>query len=877
MVGGIELKYVYFFSEGCKETRNLLGGKGSNLCEMTKLGLHIPKGFVISTEACINFFDKNDFPENLEEQINSALISLEEKTNKKFDSSENPLLVSVRSGARESMPGMMDTVLNLGLNKKTINAMIEKTGNKRFVLDSFRRFLQMFGNVVLNISHDKFEEILEKEKANAGIKLDFELTESSLEKIISDYKKLIEKETKKPFPENPKEQLLLSIKAVFNSWNNKRAITYRKLNKIPDDWGTAVIIQEMVFGNLGETSGTGVCFTRNPSNGVKELYGEFLFNAQGEDVVAGIRTPKKISELNNTMPEIYSEFVSVCDKLEQHYKEMQDTEFTIEKGKLFILQTRTGKRTAQSAVRIAVEMVEEKLISIEQALLRINPLDLNQLLHKRIDPNQKLEAICSGLNASPGAASGKVFFDANTAEKMSESEDVILVRAETSPDDIHGMIASKGILTARGGNTSHAAVVARGMGKPCIVGCEELKIDYSRKEMKVKDKTMHEGDYISIDGSAGKVFLGEIKLIDPEPDKFFSKILEWSDSIRLLGVRANADTPKDAKKAVELGAEGIGLCRTEHMFFHPERLPIVQKMILSALTEERKKHLEKLEVMQREDFEEILNAMHGLPVTIRLIDPPLHEFLPSREKLIEEIFELRHAGEKDELKEKEILLNKVNELHESNPMLGFRGCRLGIVYPEIIEMQVKAIAEAARNLRQKGIDAKPEIMIPLVGITKELELSRKIVEKVLEETGLKIPIGTMIELPRAALIADKIAEFADFFSFGTNDLTQTTFGFSRDDVEAKFFNKYFEEKIISVSPFVSIDVSGVGKLMQIAVDLAKKTNKNIKLGICGEHGGDPDSIEFCHSLNLSYVSCSPFRVPIARLAAAQAKIKEKKN
>jgi len=855
----------------------LLGGKGSNLCEMTKLGLHIPKGFVISTEACINFFDKNDFPENLEEQINSALISLEEKTNKKFDSSENPLLVSVRSGARESMPGMMDTVLNLGLNKKTINAMIEKTGNKRFVLDSFRRFLQMFGNVVLNISHDKFEEILEKEKANAGIKLDFELTESSLEKIISDYKKLIEKETKKPFPENPKEQLLLSIKAVFNSWNNKRAITYRKLNKIPDDWGTAVIIQEMVFGNLGETSGTGVCFTRNPSNGVKELYGEFLFNAQGEDVVAGIRTPKKISELNNTMPEIYSEFVSVCDKLEQHYKEMQDTEFTIEKGKLFILQTRTGKRTAQSAVRIAVEMVEEKLISIEQALLRINPLDLNQLLHKRIDPNQKLEAICSGLNASPGAASGKVFFDANTAEKMSESEDVILVRAETSPDDIHGMIASKGILTARGGNTSHAAVVARGMGKPCIVGCEELKIDYSRKEMKVKDKTMHEGDYISIDGSAGKVFLGEIKLIDPEPDKFFSKILEWSDSIRLLGVRANADTPKDAKKAVELGAEGIGLCRTEHMFFHPERLPIVQKMILSALTEERKKHLEKLEVMQREDFEEILNAMHGLPVTIRLIDPPLHEFLPSREKLIEEIFELRHAGEKDELKEKEILLNKVNELHESNPMLGFRGCRLGIVYPEIIEMQVKAIAEAARNLRQKGIDAKPEIMIPLVGITKELELSRKIVEKVLEETGLKIPIGTMIELPRAALIADKIAEFADFFSFGTNDLTQTTFGFSRDDVEAKFFNKYFEEKIISVSPFVSIDVSGVGKLMQIAVDLAKKTNKNIKLGICGEHGGDPDSIEFCHSLNLSYVSCSPFRVPIARLAAAQAKIKEKKN
>ncbi|MFH1588182.1 MAG: pyruvate, phosphate dikinase [Candidatus Diapherotrites archaeon] len=871
------MKYVYFFSEGCKEMKNLLGGKGSNLCEMAKMQLPVPNGFVISTEACINFFEKNDFPENLEEQINSALISLEKKTGKKFDSSENPLLVSVRSGARESMPGMMDTVLNLGLNKKTMNAMIEKTGNKRFVLDSSRRFLQMFGNVVLSISHDKFEEILEKEKEAAGIKLDFELTESSLGKIISAYKELIEKETKNPFPENPKEQLLLSIKAVFNSWNNKRAITYRKLNKIPDDWGTAVIIQEMVFGNLGNTSGTGVCFTRNPSTGIKELYGEFLFNAQGEDVVAGIRTPKKISELNNTMPEIYSEFVSVCDKLEQHYKEMQDTEFTIEKGKLFILQTRTGKRTTQSAVRIAVEMVEEKLISIEQALLRINPLDLNQLLHKRIDPNQKLEAVCSGLNASPGAASGKVFFDADLAEKMSEAGNVILVRAETSPDDIHGMIASKGILTARGGNTSHAAVVARGMGKPCIVGCEELKIDYSRKEMKVKNKTILEGDFISIDGSAGKVFLGEIKLIDPEPDKFFSKILEWSDSIRLLGVRANADTPKDARKAIELGAEGIGLCRTEHMFFQPERLPIVQKMILSASTEERKKHLEKLEVMQREDFEEILNAMKGMAVTIRLIDPPLHEFLPSREKLIEEIIELRHAGEKNELKEKEILLNKVNELHESNPMLGFRGCRLGIVYPEIIEMQVKAIAEAARNLSQKGIDAKPEIMIPLVGITKELELSRKIVERVLEETGLKIPIGTMIELPRAALIADKIAEFADFFSFGTNDLTQTTFGFSRDDVEGKFLNKYLEEKILLVSPFVSIDVSGVGKLMQMTVDLAKKTNKNIKLGICGEHGGDPDSIEFCHAIKLNYVSCSPFRVPIARLAAAQAKIKEKKN
>ncbi len=857
--------------------KNLLGGKGSNLCEMTKMGLPVPKGFVISTEACIKFFEKNQFPEGLQEEIDSALNSLEEKTGKKFDST-NPLLVSVRSGARDSMPGMMDTVLNLGLNEKTINAMISKTSNERFVLDSYRRFIQMFSNVVLGLAHDKFEEILEKEKQDSGAKNDAELNSVSLKKIIFSYKDLVKKETGTDFPEEPKKQLILSIQAVFSSWNNKRAITYRKLNKIPDDWGTAVVIQEMVFGNLGQDSGTGVCFTRNPSNGVKELYGEFLMNAQGEDVVAGIRTPRKISELSQVMPEVYKEFESVCSKLEQHYKEMEDTEFTIENKKLFILQTRTGKRTAQSAVRIAVELVEEKLILIEQALLRINPLDLNQLLHKRIDPNQKIDSIAQGISASPGAASGKVFFDADSAEKMSEAGNVILVRAETSPDDIHGMASAKGILTSRGGNTSHAAVVARGMGKPCIVGCEEIKIDYKKKEMKVKDKIIKEGDFISVDGSTGKVFLGEIKLIDPEPDKFFSKILEWSDLIRTLGVRTNADTPKDAVKAVELGAEGIGLCRTEHMFFAPERLPIMQKMILSESTKERKKFLQELEIMQRTDFEGILKAMKGFPVTIRLIDPPLHEFLPSKEKLTEEIFELEKQGKVTELKEKKIVLEKVNELHESNPMLGFRGCRLGIVYPEIIEMQTKAIAEAAKNLKEKSIDAKPEIMIPLVGIAKELEFSRKIVEetlnKVFPDSG--IPIGTMIELPRAALTADEIAEHADFFSFGTNDLTQTTFGFSRDDVEAKFLNKYIEQKILLVSPFVSLDVSGVEKLMQLAVDSAKKSNEKIKLGICGEHGGDPESIEFCHFLGLSYVSCSPFRVPIARLAAAQAKIKEKK-
>ncbi|PIN98481.1 MAG: pyruvate, phosphate dikinase [Candidatus Diapherotrites archaeon CG10_big_fil_rev_8_21_14_0_10_31_34] len=884
LFGGIRLKYVYFFEEGSKEMKNLLGGKGSNLCEMANLGLPVPKGFVISTEACIKFFDSNDFPEGLEQEINSALQKLEERTGKKFDSTENPLLVSVRSGARVSMPGMMDTVLNLGLNEKTIFAMTEKTQNKRFVLDSFRRFIQMFSNVVLGLNHDDFEEILEKEKSFSGVKFDFELTESSLEKIIIQYKALVEKETKKPFPENPKEQLLLSVKAVFSSWNNKRAITYRKLNNIPDDWGTGVIVQEMVFGNLGNDSGTGVCFTRNPSDGTKGLYGEFLLNAQGEDVVAGIRTPKKISELTDVMPEIFEQLSSFAVNLEKHYKDMQDMEFTIEKNKLFVLQTRNGKRTSSAAIRIAVEMVEENLFSKTDALMKIDSVHLNQLLHKRIDAHQELTEIASGLNASPGAATGKIVFDANKAESFGETENIILVRTETSPDDIHGMIGSKGILTARGGMTSHAAVVARGMGKPCVAGCEEIKIDYKTREMHVKDLTLKEMDFISIDGTTGKVFLGEVKLIDPKPDEFFSRILEWADEIKLLGVRTNADTPKDARKARELGAQGIGLCRTEHMFFEPERLPIMQKMILSDSTQERKKYLNQLEAMQRTDFEGILEAMNSLPVTIRLIDPPLHEFLPSREDLIERITELKNlVDSRDdskliaELNEKKFLLKKVNELHESNPMLGFRGCRLGIVYPEIIEMQTKAIAEAAKNLKEKGLNPKPEIMVPLVGIAKELELSRKIIEKVLNEIipNEKILIGTMIELPRAALIADEIALHADFFSFGTNDLTQTTFGFSRDDVEGKFLNKYIEQKILLISPFVSLDTKGVGKLMETAVALAKKSKPNLKIGICGEHGGDPDSIEFCHSLGLNYVSCSPFRVPIARLAAAQAVIRKK--
>ncbi len=878
------MKHIYFFDEGSKEQKNLLGGKGSNLCEMTNLGLPIPKGFVISTEACINFFDSNDFSEGLETELNTALKKLEERTGKKFDSNENPLLVSVRSGARVSMPGMMDTVLNLGLNEKTIHAMTEKTQNKRFVLDSYRRFIQMFSDVVLGLNHDDFEEVLEKEKSSVGIKFDFELNEQSLEKIINEFKEIVEKKTFKPFPENPEEQLILAVKAVFSSWNNKRAKTYRKLNSIPDDWGTAVIIQEMVFGNLGNDSGTGVCFTRNPSDGTKGLYGEFLLNAQGEDVVAGIRTPKKISELKEVMPKIFDELSSFAVKLEKHYKDMQDMEFTIEKNRLFVLQTRNGKRTAPAAIRIAVEMVEEQLISKQAALMKIDSLHLNQLLHKRIDSNQELNEIAFGLNASPGAATGKIVFDSDKAVELGEKENVILVRKETSPDDIHGMHASKGILTSRGGMTSHAAVVARGMGKPCVAGCEEIKIDYSAKEMKAKNSVLREGDFISIDGTTGKVFSGELKLVEPKPDEFFSRILSWSDEIKELAVRTNADTPKDARKARELGAKGIGLCRTEHMFFEPERLPIVQKMILSSSVDERKKYLNELEKMQREDFEGILEAMNSFPVTIRLIDPPLHEFLPSREHLIKKIAELKHSANLEdgnkliaELQEKESLLKEVEDLSESNPMLGFRGCRLGIIYPEIIEMQTKAVAEAVKNLKKKGLNPKPEIMVPLVGIAKELEISRKTIEKILKEIlpDESIPIGTMIELPRAALTADEISNHADFFSFGTNDLTQTTFGFSRDDVEGKFLNKYVEQKILEISPFVSLDVKGVGKLMEIAVGHARKAKPEIKLGICGEHGGDPDSIEFCHKLKLDYVSCSPFRVPIARLSAAQASIRKK--
>ncbi|MEW6295187.1 MAG: pyruvate, phosphate dikinase [Candidatus Diapherotrites archaeon] len=878
-------KYIYFFSEGNAGMKELLGGKGANLCEMTSLGLPVPQGFIVSTEACVEFFEKGGkMPEGLAEQIERALSQLEQKTKKSFGAKKNPLLVSVRSGARASMPGMMDTVLNLGLNSNTVKVLAMESGNEGFAFNCFRRLIQMFGDVGLGVKHEKFEEIIQETKKKSGKKIDSELNAEDWKAITKKFMELVKKEKRKQFPEDPKEQLMLAVKAVFNSWNTPRAIAYRKANNIPDNWGTAVSIQEMVFGNLGEESATGVAFTRNPITGEKELFGEYLTNAQGEDVVAGIRTPNPINELEKEFPVIFEQLKNYCGLLEKHFREMQDLEFTIEKGKLFMLQTRKGKRTANAAVRIAVEMVKEGLITEKEALLRIEPSSLNQLMHKTIDSKQGGDAIAQGIPASPGAASGKVVFTAGEAEEKSKKEKVILVRNETTPEDIHGMIAAQGILTTRGGNTAHAAIVARGMGKPCIVGCEEIKINLKEKSFSAKNYTVKDGDLISIDGTTGNVFLGQANLIEPKPSEFFQSILSWADKYRRLGLRANADTPKDALKAFELGAQGIGLCRTEHMFFAPERLPLVQEMIMSNSTEERKKFLAELEKMQKQDFIEIFKAMKGFPVTIRLIDPPLHEFLPQREQLIEEINAIKNEQNKNkekelELHEKELLLKKVNELHEANPMLGLRGCRLGILYPEIIEMQVQAITEAAVQLKKEGLIVKPEIMIPLVGHANELKLCREITEKKINEvlernkTGMEIPIGTMIELPRAALTADEIAEHAEFFSFGTNDLTQTTYGLSRDDAEGKFLFYYIDKKILPLSPFVSIDREGVGKLMRMGVELGRKKNPKLKIGICGEHGGDPNSIEFCHSIGLDYVSCSPFRVPIARLAAAQAALK----
>ncbi|MGO4886639.1 pyruvate, phosphate dikinase [Anaerobacillus sp. MEB173] len=879
-------KFVYMFDEGNGSQKELLGGKGANLAEMTRIGLPVPFGFTISTNACNAYYDAGKtLPTEIEQQVLESLTKLEEKTGKTLGNPANPLLVSVRSGAVHSMPGMMDTVLNLGMNDETVVGMAKLTNNERFAYDSYRRFIQMFSDVVLKVDSFYFEQYLEEVREEKGYSSDPEMNAGDWKEVIKGYKEIVKKHADRTFPEDPKEQLFLSIRAVFDSWNNQRAIVYRKLHKIPGHLGTAVNIQSMVFGNMGNDSGTGVAFTRNPSTGENKLYGEYLINAQGEDVVAGIRTPQPIVTLQNEMPEVYEQFSRTCNLLEKHYQDMQDIEFTVESGKLFILQTRTGKRTAQAAITIAVELVNENIITKEEALLRVDPDQLNQLLHRRIDDSYTRTPLAKGLPASPGAAIGKVVFDADDAEKFAKEEQkVILVRPETTPDDIHGIVAAEATVTSRGGMTSHAAVVARGMGKACICGCESLKIDLAGKQFRVGDTVVNEGDIITIDGSTGEIFIGEIPMIEPELSEEFQILLAWADEVRKLGVRANADNPTDAKKAVEFGAGGIGLCRTEHMFMDATRIPIVQEMILAETYEDREIALSKLLPMQQEDFEGIFEAMQGHPVTIRLLDPPLHEFLPDKDELLVEVTKLQITDpDSDELQEKEQLLRKVRQLHEFNPMLGHRGCRLGMSYPEIYVMQAKAIFYAIAKVKEKGMTVKPEIMIPLVGHVNELKQMRQLVinagERVKEETGVEFDylIGTMIEVPRAALTADQIAEEADFFSFGTNDLTQTTFGYSRDDAEGKFLQSYIEHKVLPENPFASLDQQGVGKLVKAGVQLGRATKPNLKTGICGEHGGEKSSIQFCHDVGLDYVSCSPYRVPLARLAAAQATIKSEQK
>ncbi len=874
-------KYVYLFKEGNADMRDLLGGKGANLAEMTNIGLPVPQGFTITTEACKDFYVAGrKFPEGMKEQVTEKVAVIEELSGKKFGDKVNPMLVSVRSGAPISMPGMMDTVLNLGLNDDTVEALSKATNNPRFAYDCYRRFLNMFGDVVLDIEHAKFEAILEAQKNQVGVEYDKDLSADDWKIVIQGYKALIEKETGSPFPQDPIEQMYKAIYAVFNSWNNDRAIVYRKINKISDDLGTAVNVQLMVYGNMGDDCGTGVAFTRNPSTGENTLYGEYLINAQGEDVVAGIRTPQQIATLQSEMPDVYRQFKETCERLEKHYRNMQDIEFTVERGKLYMLQTRNGKRTTQAAVRIAVEMVREGLISKEEAIVRIEPAQLDQLLHRQIDPSVKLDILAKGLSASPGAASGKVTFSADEAEAMKKAgEKVILVRTETTPDDIHGIVASQGILTSRGGMTSHAAVVARGMGKPCVCGCEVLKINYDAQQFSVGDITVKKGDIVSIDGSTGNVVIGSVPMIDPELSNEFKELLEWADSIRTMSVKANADNPVDAAKARDFGAEGIGLTRTEHMFMAQDRLPFVQQMILAETLEDREKALDKLLPMQQGDFYGILKAMEGLPVCIRLLDPPLHEFLPNAEELVVDITTLKLTnGDAAEIAAKEAMLAKVRSLSEFNPMLGHRGCRLGISYPEVYAMQARAIFQAAAQLTKEGVNVIPEVEIPLVIEPKELKFLREVVDKVgaevKAETGVDFnyTVGTMIEIPRASLLADEVAEYADFFTFGTNDLTQTTLGFSRDDAEGKFMNDYLDKKVLKDNPFVVLDRKGVGKLMKITVELGRQAKPDLEIGICGEHGGEPNSIEFCHMINLDFVSCSPFRIPIARLAAAQAKV-----
>lgn len=879
-------KFVYLFNEGQKDMKPLLGGKGASLAEMTSIGLPVPHGFTITTEACNAFYDANQvIPETVRQQTLEALSSLEEKMNKKLGDPDDPLLVSVRSGAVFSMPGMMDTILNLGMNDDTVEGVAKLTDNARFAYDSYRRFIQMFSNVVFGIDGFYFEQLLEETREAKGYSADPELTAEDWKEVIAGYKKIVHKHTKKPFPQAPEEQLFLAINAVFDSWNNERASVYRRLNNIPDHLGTAVNIQSMVFGNMGNDSGTGVAFTRNPSTGEAELYGEYLVNAQGEDVVAGVRTPQPIASLEEEMPEVYKQFVETSQRLESHYKEMQDIEFTVERGQLFILQTRNGKRTAQAAIQIAADMAEAGIIDRKTALMRVEPNQLSQLLHSRIDHDFDRDILTKGLPASPGAATGEVVFEANEAEEMAkEGKKVILVRAETTPEDIHGIVASQAILTSRGGMTSHAAVVARGMGKACICGCEAMNIDAKTKQFTVDDVVVNAGDTITIDGATGDIMLGAVPMIDPELSEEFQQMLTWADEEREIAVRANADDPKDAQKAFEFGAVGIGLCRTEHMFMNTERIPTVQQMILAENVEERGAALAELLPMQQADFEGVFEAMQGYPVTVRLLDPPLHEFLPSKEELLVEVTTLQlQEPQSEKLKEKEQLLHKVRQLDEHNPMLGLRGCRLGLMYPEIYEMQAKAIFYAAAALAEKNIKVEPEIMIPLVGHVNELKEMRQVVEQaaaqVEKETGKAITftVGTMIEIPRAALTADEIAEEADFFSFGTNDLTQTTFGYSRDDAEGKFLQTYVENKVIPENPFVAIDQSGVGKLVDTGAKLGRSTKPELKLGICGEHGGEESSIEFFYQTGLDYVSCSPYRVPLARLAAAQATIRSKEQ
>ena len=873
----MDKKYVYLFKEGNANMRELLGGKGANLAEMTNLGLPIPQGFTITTEACIEYYDNGEtISDTVKSQIFSSLRELEKITGKEFGNPENPLLVSVRSGARASMPGMMDTILNLGLNKEVVEAMAKK--NERFAYDSYRRFIQMFSDVVMEIPKSLFEDAIDEMKKKKGVQLDTELDSNDLKELVKKFKAIYKKEHGEEFPTNPEEQLIEAVTAVFRSWNNPRAITYRRLNDIPSSWGTAVNVQEMVFGNMGEDCGTGVAFSRNPATGENKIFGEYLMNAQGEDVVAGIRTPEPIEKLKETDMEAYQDFVMYATMLEKHYKDMQDMEFTIENGKLYFLQTRNGKRTANAALKIAVDLVNEGMITEKEAVLRVEPNQLDQLLHPNFD-QAKLKAakpVAKGLAASPGAATGKVVFTADRAVELHEAgeKDLILVRLETSPEDIDGMNVCHGILTVRGGMTSHAAVVARGMGTCCVAGCGELVVDEEKGEFKdPQGNVYHEGDYISLDGSTGNVYGEKIDTVDATVSGDFAKLMGWADQYRQMEVRTNADTTKDAKQAYEFGAQGIGLCRTEHMFFAPERIAAIREMIVSKNEEQREKALDKILPMQRGDFEGLFREMKGLPVTIRLLDPPLHEFLPHTDEEIKTLA-------KDMGMTFEELKNIVVGLHEFNPMMGHRGCRLDVTYPEIGVMQTKAIIGAAINVKKEGIDVKPEIMIPLVGDYKELVYVKQIItstaDEMLKEADIKIHymVGTMIEIPRAALIADKIAKEAEFFSFGTNDLTQMTFGFSRDDA-GKFLGEYYAKNIYDFDPFARVDEEGVGKLVEMASRLGKQTRPDIELGICGEHGGDPSSIEFCHKIGLNYVSCSPFRVPIARLAAAQAALNNK--